>query len=249
MAKAKTTTARKKTTKRSETLTKTKPATRKKAARKETASRTKKANVPPKPGQQQADEPSTDQDPLIEVPVAEVIKAQAATLQDDAASICLAGCLGALVGTKYFPESYATYRDNMLQQCGNPTDPLVKMQIEQLALAHHNVGLLHLRAAASKHPQAAAAFSAAAARLLGEFRRGILALEEYRTRTAAHRDETVSNGQLSEPASQNGNGKANGCTAKKNGHDTELVSNGNGNLPECLKERMRYPKPAASPAV
>jgi len=112
------------------------------------------------PEQQQADEPSADQDPIIEVPVAEVIKAQAATLRDNAAGIYLAGCLGGVVGNKYFPESYASYRDALLQQFGNPSDPLAIMLVEQLALAHHNIGLLHLRAAASKHPQAAAGFSA-----------------------------------------------------------------------------------------
>ena len=43
--------------------------------------------------------------------------------------------------------AYKIYRDDLLADCGNPTDPIEIMIIEQLALAHFGVGLLSCKAA------------------------------------------------------------------------------------------------------
>ena len=59
--------------------------------------------------------------------------------------------------------------------------------IEQLALAHHNIGRLFSDAASCKTIDAAEIFNQQATRLLAEFRRLALALKKYREPMAASR--------------------------------------------------------------
>jgi hypothetical protein len=54
------------------------------------------------------------------------------------------------------------------------------MLIEQLMVAHHNVGRLHMQAAAARDLEEARICNAAAVRLMAEFRRSALALRTYR---------------------------------------------------------------------
>jgi hypothetical protein len=54
------------------------------------------------------------------------------------------------------------------------------MLIEQLMVAHHNVGRLHMQAAATRDLEEARICNAAAVRLMAEFRRSALALRTYR---------------------------------------------------------------------
>jgi hypothetical protein len=84
--------------------------------------------------------------------------------------------------------AYKLYRDGLLADCGNPTDPIEIMVIEQLALAHFNMGLLQCRAANATQVEATNVYASAAARLMGEFRRSALALQAYRaaSRQLAH---------------------------------------------------------------
>ena len=84
--------------------------------------------------------------------------------------------------------AYKIYRDDLLADCGNPTDPIEVMIIEQLALAHFGVGLLSCKAANAGKVEAVGVYSGAAARLMGEFRRSALALQAYRaaSRQLAH---------------------------------------------------------------
>jgi hypothetical protein len=63
------------------------------------------------------------------------------------------------------------------------------MLLEQLALAHFRVGQLHAAAGGAQGAEAAKALNAAAARLLGEFRRTALALRAYRTRVPEGRPQ------------------------------------------------------------
>lgn len=76
--------------------------------------------------------------------------------------------------------SCATYLDNFLEEAGAPTDPVERMLLEQIAIAHHGIGRLHTEAASATTPEAANIYNSAAAKLLGEFRRCVLALREYR---------------------------------------------------------------------
>jgi hypothetical protein len=76
--------------------------------------------------------------------------------------------------------AYRMFRDRLLVDCGSPTDPIEVMLIEQMALAHLNVGQLHYKAAAANSIECAGVYLAAGARLMAEFRRSALALKEYR---------------------------------------------------------------------
>ncbi len=76
--------------------------------------------------------------------------------------------------------AYKRYRDRLLADCGSPTDPIEVMLVEQLALAHLNTGRLHHRAATADSLEAARVYGTTAILLMGEFRRGALALKSYR---------------------------------------------------------------------
>ena len=61
-------------------------------------------------------------------------------------------------------ESFATYLETLLEEAGNPTDPIERMLVEQLAIAHHNIGRLYMKAAASESLEQAEVYNAAASR-------------------------------------------------------------------------------------
>jgi hypothetical protein len=69
-----------------------------------------------------------------------------------------------------------------LEAAGSPSDPIERMLIEQICLAHHNIGRLHVKAATADNPEEARVSLGAAALLTGEFRRCVLALKSYRVR-------------------------------------------------------------------
>jgi hypothetical protein len=85
-------------------------------------------------------------------------------------------------------EAYQFFRDRMIADAGNPSDPVERMILEQLILAHLNVGLFQYKATNAGTIQATAAYASAAARLIAEFRRSALALQAYRlsSRQLAH---------------------------------------------------------------
>jgi len=83
------------------------------------------------------------------------------------------------------PNGYLRYMHNTIREAGAPRDPVERMLIEQITLAHHNIGRLHSSAAAAKTIDEAKVYNAAAAKLLGEFRRTALALKQYREPTPA----------------------------------------------------------------
>jgi hypothetical protein len=68
------------------------------------------------------------------------------------------------------------------------------MMIEQLVMAHFRVAQLHVDAGYCKGAEGMKLYTAAAARLLGEFRRTALALQAYGTTTPERRAEK--NGKL-----------------------------------------------------
>jgi hypothetical protein len=75
------------------------------------------------------------------------------------------------------------YLQQMMIEAGSPQDPIERMMIEQLALVHHNIGRLYVKAASAETMLQEKILLAAVARLVGEFRRGILALKKYREPT------------------------------------------------------------------
>lgn len=78
--------------------------------------------------------------------------------------------------------AYKVYLERLLQDAGNPTDPVERMMLEQLALAHFRIGQLQVSAGHAKALEATKIYNSAASRLLGEFRRTALALRVYRGR-------------------------------------------------------------------
>ena len=75
---------------------------------------------------------------------------------------------------------YRAYPDRLLQDAGNPTDPIEIMMLEQLVMAHFRIAQLHGSAGQAQGIEAVKMLSSAAARLLGEFRRTALAIRVYR---------------------------------------------------------------------
>ena len=181
---------------------------------------------------------------------AAVVAGHAANLRDVAGAAYLCGTLEAAFGGRIGADAFQAYRDQLLVDCGSPKDPLVQMMIEQMAMAHHNAGRLFAISAQSKSWGENTALVATAARLMGEYRRSMLALEEYRRKATPASD----NSSQAASAAQT-NGKAAGkvkrkrrkprrpSTGKETSHN-ELASK--AELPECLKNRMRGQIPVAS---
>jgi len=174
-----------------------------------------------------------------------VVDAHAANLKNITGAAYLSGSLQGLLGLEISTDAFVRYRDQLLKDCGSPTDPIMIMLIEQLALASHNAGRLHVLSACAKSVQEASAYTAAAARLMAEFRRGALALEELRARAATKANST------NKPSGMNGHDRVNGHAkqgsplpqpaAKKNGVPSKLTSN--NEMPQCIKDRLRPPIP------
>jgi hypothetical protein len=85
---------------------------------------------------------------------------------------------------KFFESSaYKVFLDQFVNDAAESPDPIERLLIEQLALAHFRIGDLHCSAAASGEGiDAVKVYASAASRLLGEFRRSVLALKAYRLR-------------------------------------------------------------------
>ncbi|MBM4089189.1 MAG: hypothetical protein FJ276_07140 [Planctomycetes bacterium] len=109
-------------------------------------------------------------------------RAVAHNLRTVAGAGYLYASLSGFLGQQINPDAYVQYFTQLLRDCGTPHDPIEVMIVEQLALAHHNVGRLYAKSALADHSDEAVAYASAAARLAGEFRRTALALNEYRGR-------------------------------------------------------------------
>jgi hypothetical protein len=110
----------------------------------------------------------------------EMVRGMSQAVKDKASATYLAASAESILGTRILPQAYAPYMEQLLVDCGDTADPIERMLIEQIALAHHNIGRLHVQAARAESIQQANAYNSAAARLLAEFRRAILALKAYR---------------------------------------------------------------------
>jgi hypothetical protein len=102
-------------------------------------------------------------------------------LKGEMAACYLFGSLAPLVGQQIDNGAYRLYLAELLREAGNPSDPVERMLIEQLALAHHNAGRLLVKAASSQSLREASGYNASAARLMAEFRRSMLTLKKYRS--------------------------------------------------------------------
>lgn len=112
---------------------------------------------------------------------------------------------------------FKKYRDRLLADSGDPSDPIEVMMIEQIALAHMNIGRLMLRSSIAEHIDVAKAYGSMATQLLGEFRRTALALQAYRLsarQNAQASDNSSSPGSAISPTTS---------PSARDNPDTELV--------------------------
>ena len=106
---------------------------------------------------------------------------QAKAIKQTSAAAVLATCLRKTYGKVVGSNGFKAYVEANLAEAGNPKDPIERMMVEQLVIAHHRIGDLHAEAACAENPEVAALYQATAARLMNEFRKTSLALREYRT--------------------------------------------------------------------
>jgi hypothetical protein len=111
---------------------------------------------------------------------------KAARLRDVAPAAYLYGAAAPVCGEARDVEAWKLYVDDFLKGLGvsGAAGPVARMMAEQLAMAHHAVGRLHVRAAARTSPAEVAAYHAAVGRLMTEFRRTAAALKAYGTGAA-----------------------------------------------------------------
>jgi len=104
-------------------------------------------------------------------------------LKYKAAASYLAGSTGGVFRGSMPWEAFSYYLGDLFQEAGSPTDPIERMLLEQIALAHHNIGRLQMESANAEMIASAKIYSDSAVRLMGEFRRTVLALKQYRATT------------------------------------------------------------------
>jgi len=105
-------------------------------------------------------------------------------IKEIAASQYLYAASTKVLGPGFGSDSYLAYMHDFLNENGDPTDPIERMMLEQLAIAHHAIGNFHVRAGVKEKVEEVEIFSGAAARLMAEFRRTALALKAYRQSSA-----------------------------------------------------------------
>ena len=103
------------------------------------------------------------------------------------AGVLREGAFSALMATalnldKYFGTgAYRVYLAGVMRDLGDPKDPIERMLVEQLCLAHFRVAQLHAGAGQANGLEATKLLNTVAARMLGEMRRTALSLKAYRT--------------------------------------------------------------------
>lgn len=76
---------------------------------------------------------------------------------------------------------FQVYLASVLGACGSPQDPLEAMMMQQLVQAHFRITDLNAQSATETAPETTAIYTAAASRLMAEFRRSMLALKACRS--------------------------------------------------------------------
>jgi hypothetical protein len=123
--------------------------------------------------------------------------------------------------------AFKRFRDNLVRTAGNPADPVAVMLLEQIALAHLNVGRLHYKSTTAPSLEAARAFGSLAIALTGELRRCALAFQAYQIAGRGVSGTAAARATTPNPEQEAGDG--------------ELVSN-----PEAVDDAtIRFEEPAS----
>src|SRR5262245_7190082 len=128
-----------------------------------------------------ADEPANASSPNALPRLSATEKAQ--RLRDFGPAALLYGSSAPLLGEAIDVETWKLYLDGVVKELGATADPVARLMIQQLALAHFALGRLHVRASTRVLPQEVAVYIGAISRLMAEFRRTALALQVYRAAT------------------------------------------------------------------
>jgi hypothetical protein len=86
--------------------------------------------------------------------------------------------------------AYRIYLASVMRDLGDPKDPIERMLVEQLCLAHFRVAQLHGAAGQAHGLEGIKLLNSVAARMLGELRRTALSLKAYRTTAAPTQHRT-----------------------------------------------------------
>jgi hypothetical protein len=134
----------------------------------------------------QALEEPTEPQPRLHVPLPTVPSPEqkATQLRDVVPAAYVYGAAAGLFEDAIDLPSCQVNLHQLLQQAGNPADPITRMMLEQLAMAHHAIGRLHVRAATRASLAEVVAYHGVLARLMGEFRKTSLALRGLRQHAA-----------------------------------------------------------------
>jgi hypothetical protein len=84
-----------------------------------------------------------------------------------------------------------TYVQDMVEDCGDPRDPLERLLVEQLIQIHHAAGRLLVKAEHAGAAEASSLLIASAARMFSEYRKGLQTLRTLRQAPATPAQVTV----------------------------------------------------------
>lgn len=151
---------------------------------------TESKSVPNIPANTPAQAGNTE--PATQAPPPGLDEARHAAAQRTAhqANVLREGAFSALLATalnldKHFDTgAYRVYLAGVMRDLGDPKDPIERMLIEQLCLAHFRVAQLHGAAGQANGLEGMKILNSVAARMLGEMRRTALGLKAYRTSAA-----------------------------------------------------------------
>jgi len=129
---------------------------------------------------------------------------------------CLAAALEPSYGVS--AAGIRLYLDQMLQEADGARDPIERILIEQVAMAHHRIAQLHAQASTAKVPESSLQYTAFAARLLSELRQTVTVLQAYRPsiRPAGIRGRAESSDASGVAEADPGKTKANGPSMEEN---------------------------------
>lgn len=110
----------------------------------------------------------------------EKLEVESTALHEEGGGIYLSLVAKELFGTKISPLAFKKYMAKLHAECGNSTDPVERMMLEQLTIAHHSLARLMVKAASADNFELAAMYQSASTKLLAEFRRLALSIKKYR---------------------------------------------------------------------
>lgn len=129
-------------------------------------------------------------------------------------------------------ESLDVYMQQLMEDAGQPSDPVVRIMLEQLAMVHHKIGRLNRLSADATTLEEAKVYDAGSACLLGELRRLALAIKDYRSPTPTQhvtlvkQQNVAQNQQVALVDGRPGRIEVGGqCPQKKGALESELASN------------------------